>query len=175
MILDEIEICFHPEYQRKFIHKLLSVLHRTGVSDAFGINVLIVTHSPFILSDIPQKNIMYLKEGHQMTEDELETEGVTNPFCANINDILHQSFFLEKGFTGEFAKKKVLSLAKYLKGESNPEKWTAEKARAFIQEIGEPLLREQLMEIYKESPVTGVKDKIALYEAEIEKLREAEL
>lgn len=174
MILDEIEICFHPEYQREFIHKLLSVLHRTGVSDAFGINVLIVTHSPFVLSDIPQGNIMYLAEGHQKTKYELEAEGITNPFCANINDILHQSFFLEKGFIGEFAKSRVLSLVDYLKGKTKDGLWTAEKAREFISEIGEPLLREQLLEIYKESPIAGVKDKIALYKAEIEKLRKSE-
>ena len=174
MILDEIEICFHPEYQRKFIHKLLSVLRRTGVSDSFGINVLILTHSPFVLSDIPQGNIMYLAEGHQKTRDELEAEGITNPFCANINDILHQSFFLEKGFIGEFAKSRVLSLVDYLKGKTKDGLWTAEKAREFISEIGEPLLREQLLEIYKESPIAGVKDKIALYKAEIEKLRKSE-
>lgn len=175
MILDEIEICFHPEYQRQFIHKLLSVLHRTGVSGAFGINVLIVTHSPFVLSNISQGNIMYLTDGHQKTTDELKAEGIVNPFCANINDILHQSFFLEKGFAGEFAKSRVLSLVEYLSGKSNDGHWTAEKARGFISEIGEPLLRGQLLELYKESPVAGVQDKIALYKAEIERLSNTEV
>lgn len=172
MVLDEIEICFHPEYQRTFVSKFVDLMKRTRLTESFGINILVATHSPFVLSDIPQRNIMYLKKGHQLTEDELAADDVTNPFCANINDILHQSFFLEKGFTGEFAKRKVLSLACYLNGEGNDDEWTAVKARSFINEIGEPLLREQLMEIYKESPVTGVRDKIALYEEEIRKLRE---
>lgn len=174
LVMDEVEICFHPEYQRVFVLRLINMLRRMRLNEKFDINVIITTHSPFVLSDIPQRNIMYLKEGRQMTEDEIEAEGVTNPFCANINDILHQSFFLEKGFTGEFAKMKVLSLANYLKGEGNPKEWTAEKARAFIQEIGEPLLREQLMEIYKESPVAGLRDKIALYREEINRLERAE-
>ena len=107
-----------------------------------------------------------------MTEDELVAERVTNPFCANINDILHQSFFLEKGFTGEFARRKVVSLACYLRGEGNRDEWTVDKAKSFISEIGEPLLREQLLEIYKESPIAGVRDKIALYEEEIRRLSE---
>jgi hypothetical protein len=175
MVLDEIEICFHPEYQRTFISKFVDLIKRIKLTESFGINVLVVTHSPFVLSDIPQKNIMYLKEGHQMTEDELEADEVTNPFCANINDILHQSFFLEKGFTGEFAKRKVLSVARYLKEEDNQDNWTPEKARVFINEIGEPLLRGQLLEIYKESPVAGVQDKIALYQAEIAKLEQLEV
>lgn len=172
MVLDEIEICFHPEYQRTFVCKFVDLMKRTRLTENFGINVLVATHSPFVLSDMPQRNIMYLKKGHQMTGDELEADDVNNPFCANINDILHQSFFLEKGFTGEFARNKVLSLASYLKGGENADEWSAEKARAFINEIGEPLLREQLMGIYKESPVAGVMDKIALYEQEIRRLRE---
>ncbi len=174
MVLDEIEICFHPEYQRTFICKFVDLMRRTRLTESFGINVLLVTHSPFVLSDIPQGNVMYLKEGHQMTVNELLAEDVTNPFCANINDILHQSFFLEKGFTGEFARRKVLSLASYLNGDGSHDEWTADKARAFISEIGEPLLREQLMEIYKESRVAGVRDKIALYREEIQRLEREE-
>lgn len=174
MVLDEIEICFHPEYQRTFICKFVDLMRRTRLTESFGINVLLVTHSPFVLSDIPQGNVMYLKEGHQMTVDELLAEDVTNPFCANINDILHQSFFLEKGFTGEFARRKVLSLASYLNGDGGHDEWTADKARTFISEIGEPLLREQLMEIYKESRIAGVRDKIALYREEIQRLEREE-
>ena len=174
MVLDEIEICFHPEYQRTFISKFIALMRRTRLAESFGINVLVVTHSPFVLSDIPQGNIMYLKDGHQLTGEELKAGGVTNPFCANINDILHQSFFLEKGFVGEFARLKVLSLVKYLKDEENRDDWNPEKAREFIQDIGEPLIREQLLGLYKESAVAGVRDKIALYQEEIERLERGE-
>ena len=174
LVMDEVEICFHPEYQREFVQRLVNMVKRMRLNEKFDINVIITTHSPFVLSDIPQRNIMYLKDGHQMTEDELEADNVTNPFCANINDILNQSFFLEKGFVGEFARKKVLSLANYLKEGNNAEEWSAEKARVFIQEIGEPLLREQLMEMYKESPGAGIQDKIALYRDEIERLKREE-
>lgn len=94
--------------------------------------------------------------------------------AANVNDILHQSFFLEKGFVGEFARQKVLSLVKYLKDEENRDDWNPEKAREFIQDIGEPLVREQLLGLYKESTVAGVRDKIALYQEEIERLERGE-
>lgn len=171
MVLDEIEICFHPEYQRTFINKFLDLLKRTNLTSYFGINVLVVTHSPFVLSDIPQGNIMYLKKGHQLTRDELDGESITNPFCANINDILHQSFFLEKGFVGEFAKKRVLSLVDYLKRGNNVDDWNPETARLFIEEIGEPMVREQLLGLYSESKETSAHDKIVLYEEEIRRLR----
>lgn len=170
LVMDEVEICFHPEYQRVFVNRLVNMLNRMKMNEKFDINVIITTHSPFVLSDIPQSNIMYLKEGHQLNEDEIKAEGITKPFCANINDILHQSFFLEKGFVGEFARQRVLSLVHYLNGEGNTDGWTAPKARAFIYEIGEPLVREQLIGIYKESTVAGVRDKIALYREEIQRL-----
>ena len=170
LVMDEVEICFHPEYQRVFVNRLVNMLKRMKLNEKFDINVIITTHSPFVLSDIPQENIMYLREGHQLTDDELKAEGITNPFCANINDILYQSFFLQKGFTGEFAKEYVISLVNFLNGKENVDGWTLEKARAFINKIGEPLVREQLLVIYKESTVAGVRDKIALYKEEIERL-----
>jgi hypothetical protein len=81
---------------------------------------------------------------------------------------------LEKGFVGEFAKQRVLSLLDYLNG-LNVDGWSPEKARAFIAEVGEPLVREQLLGIYKDSLVTGVQDKIAIYREEIQRLEGREL
>lgn len=174
LVMDEVEICFHPEYQRFFVNRLVNMLKRMKLNKKFDINVIITTHSPFVLSDIPQDNIMYLKEGHQLTDDEIKAEGINNPFCANINDILHQSFFLQKGFVGEFARNRVISLVDFLNGDENADGWTQEKARAFINKIGEPLVREQLLGIYKESAVAGVRDKIALYKDEIQRLERGE-
>lgn len=56
-------------------------------------NIVLATHSPFILSDIPTDFIMYMKDGEQR-----DGRDFMNPFGANINDILYQSFFLENGF-----------------------------------------------------------------------------
>lgn len=169
MVLDEIEICFHPDYQRTFISNLLALIERMKLTDLLSINVLIVTHSPFILSDIPQGNIMYLEDGAQLSSYEIKQRGIKNPFCANINDILHQSFFLDKGFVGEFAKRKVLSLAADLK-DKNAKKWSREQAKAFIEEVGEPFIREHLLNLYFEKYDIGKENKIAMYQEEIERL-----
>lgn len=171
MVLDEIEICFHPEYQRTFVSKLLALFKRMNLT---SINVLIVTHSPFILSDITQGNIMYLEDGHQLTKDEIDGRGMRNPFCANINDILHQSFFLDKGFVGEFAKQKVISLADYLSENKNEGDWDEVKAKAFIDEVSEPLVRERLFNMYIKRFGVDRQRKIALYQAEIERLQQEE-
>ena len=175
VVLDEVEICFHPEYQRTFVHKLLSMLTRLGMNNNRYINIWIVTHSPFILSDIPQSNILYLKKGHQQMQPETE-----NPFGANINDILKQSFFLNHGFMGEFSKYYVMSLCNYLCPDNNryekiPSpykniKWDTKRAYHFIQQMGEPLLRSQLMTAYKNSHVLNKHQRIEALRRELELL-----
>ena len=110
IVLDEIEVCFHPEYQRMFISRLVRLLdNQLGFNACFNLHIWITTHSPFILSDIPQPFVTYMDEGRWINPNEVEKRGILNPFAANVNDILHQSFFLDKGFMGEFAKTKILS------------------------------------------------------------------
>lgn len=178
IILDEVEICFHPEYQRTFVHKLLGLLTRLGLNDKNGINIWIVTHSPFILSDILMSNILYLKNGHQQIPTEED-----NPFGANINDILKQSFFLNHGFMGEFSKNYVKSLCHYLypKDEAYKDipsmykiKWDDKRAYNLIQQIGEPLLKTELMAAYRNSPAWNKHRRIEELMRELEALQHEE-
>lgn len=88
--------------QRQYLNTILNYLSVTGLTWECAFHLLIVTHSPFILSDIPQSNILYLQNGKQIKSNDMDV----NPFGANVNDVLAQSFFLNKGFVGDFAKKK---------------------------------------------------------------------
>ena len=144
LILDEVEICFHPEYQRCFVFEFVEFIKRLHLNTYACFNIIIVTHSPFVLSDIPSENILWLKEGKQ----DNYAINRRNPFAANVNDILRNSFFLEKGFMGEFAKQKILSLIKFITGKSSKSKeWDREKAKHFISLIGEPILKEKLTDL----------------------------
>lgn len=168
LLLDEIELCFHPDFQRQFLNNLITTISRMKLNENCGFNILLSTHSPFILSDIPQQNILYLNEG-EVWNNKVKI----NPFCANVNDILYQSFFLNKGFMGEFIRRKVLDLTEYLSnGTNNDEYWDTKKARHFILTIGDPLVKEQLMAMYRDSKFIYKQDKIELYKAEIERIEE---
>ena len=139
LVFDEVEVCFHPEYQRIFIKKLTDML-KNMAKDDFRFNVFVITHSPFILSDIPQENILYLEEG-AIANEKIKK----NPFAANVNDILHQSFFMDNGFTGEFAKQKINSII------SSCEKWTKFDAISFVDEfVGEPIVKACLKRLIEE-------------------------
>ena len=145
LIFDEVEISFHPEYQRKFVYLLVGMLRR--YTEYCSFNVFIVSHSPFILSDIPNKNILYLEEG------EIVDKKMDKTFGANINDLCKDSFFLKHGFVGEYAKDVVSSLVKFLKtGPKTTEfkGWNKEKAYEFIYEIvGEQIVRECLIRMFE--------------------------
>lgn len=141
IILDEVELCFHPEYQRTFLYKLLQSIERLHLNTYCGFNVIITTHSPFLLSDIPQSNVLYLEDGHVV-----DKRCMQNPFAANVNDILRQSFFLKNGFMGEFAKRKILKAI----DDYNKKKLDTDEANELVELIGEPLLKDRLSEVIKE-------------------------
>lgn len=138
IVLDEVELGFHPEYQRKFICFLIETFERLKLSEYLGIHFLITTHSPFMLSDLRKSNILYIEDGKK-----IDKEDMLNPFGANMNDILAQSFFLRNGFVGEFACKKILSLLDWLEGNTN-EGWNMVKAEEVVKSVGEPIVQSHL-------------------------------
>ena len=153
LILDEVEICFHPEFQRRFVNELLGYIKRLFMNRNASFNILIATHSPFILSDIPQSNILYLEDGKMVM-----SEGIKNPFAANICDILYQSFFLKQGFVGEYARKKIKRMIERLL----PGGYFLDDSEAeyhlLMELIGDPFLKMQLQQLYEDRRKRNGKD-----------------
>lgn len=144
LILDEVELYFHPSLQQGLVKRLLDVIESLGLNVIKHINIIFATHSPFILSDIPKENILYLKKGIGCSEDVK-----VNPLGANINDVLHQSFFLDKGFMGDYIKECLENLINYMthSERQNDEFWKSH-AEKLILAIGDPFLRDQLTDMY---------------------------
>ncbi len=99
IMLDEVELYFHPDLQRRFVSLLLDAIRGLRLDGMCGINVTLVTHSPFVLSDIPSENILCLSRSR---EDELQG----NTFAANIHDLFNNTFFLPYT-VGEMARKEI--------------------------------------------------------------------
>lgn len=146
IMMDEIELCYHPEYQRTFVYELVNTIKRLKLNEKCGINILMSTHSPFVLSDIPQSNVLYIDEGKDVSKE----RGI-NTFAANVNELLNRSFFLSNGFMGEFAKEKIVSLINYLKNPQNDDYWTEEEAKQVIELVGDEVIRYQLKELYRKA------------------------
>lgn len=151
LVMDEVEICFHPEYQRRFISEMIGYIERLGLNKNMSFNILIATHSPFILSDVLKGNILYLDDGKNANI----TDKFKNPFCANICDLLYQSFFLKEGFIGEYSRQKLRSIflllnkPKYLSTKEIREKRIEEQLRFYIEEVGDPFIIMQIKQLAK--------------------------
>ena len=151
IIFDELELYLHPEYQRTFIKNILTVLNIFNEKDFehyqedLKFSILLSTHSPFILSDIPSENILKLEDGQTVKHDKI------NSFGSNIHDLLADEFFLREGFMGEFAAEKINRLFKEIKKYDENKKFlTKEQYLIYEKEvklIGEKVLREPLLNL----------------------------
>jgi len=111
IFLDEPDLSFHPKWQKEYIKFLVSLLKNFNNP----INIIFTTHSPFLLSDMPKQNIIFLDKDENrncqvLTNDEVLEKKQT--FGANIHTLLSDSFFMEDGLMGEFAKGKITEIKK---------------------------------------------------------------
>lgn len=114
IILEEIELYFHPQFQKNLIKYILDGIKQMSFAHIKGIQLMIVTHSPFVLSDIPTSNILALEDGMQ-SKTKLQT------FGANIYDMLNTSFFLHNSTIGDFAQWLIGRIILILKVYENPQ------------------------------------------------------
>ena len=101
IVLEEVELYFHPQLQQSLVKNILDGIKQMGLDSIKGIHILMVTHSPYVLSDIPKQNVLALETNGLPTEKKLNT------FCANIHEMLEDSFFLSDGLQGYFAQWEV--------------------------------------------------------------------
>ncbi|WP_033149747.1 AAA family ATPase [Prevotella sp. RM4] len=144
IIFDEIELYYHPDYQKELVNRMLNVIGNMTLGTVEHINMIFATHSPFILSDIPKDHILYLKNG-----SDVSVEVEVNPFGANINDVLRSSFFLEDGFMGDFVSKNLLELIDYMEKKNDSTKWK-QTAEQVIKAVGDPFLKARLTDLFQE-------------------------
>ena len=141
LVMDEVEICFHPEYQRVFVNRLVNMLKRMRLNEKFDINVIITTHSPFVLSDIPDENILCLKKGEPSRGGVI----LKKTFCANVYDLLANQFFM-KEFVGEFAHAKLDQLIEKINQKKNLTEKEYQLLKAEVNLVGDDFIREKLIE-----------------------------
>ena len=141
LLLDEIEIMLHPLWQKKIfsnLYQLISSFHNKNF------HLIFTTHSPFLLSDIPKQNIIFLdtdENGNCKVVDGLKEKKQT--FGANIHTLLSDSFFMDGGLMGEFAKGKIDKAIKLLNQEQLNED-DLKYCEQIISIIGEPIVENQL-------------------------------
>jgi ABC-type multidrug transport system ATPase subunit len=164
LILDEPETTLHPQWQKNYINEILTLL-KIYEKEKILFHIIITSHSPFILSDLPKENIIFLEKGKQVYpfEDGKQT------FGANIHTLLSHGFFMKDGLMGEFAKSKIDDVINYLNNKESKMK-NDEDAQNIINIIGEPIIKRELQKMLDSKRLSKV-DKIDKIEKDIEELQ----
>lgn len=101
ILIDEVELHLHPEWQRNFIKYINDFFQTSHVGIKF--QFIIATHSPFVVSDIYNQNVIYLGE----------TDRGTKTFGGNIFDIFKDDFYVSNTI-GAFSESIIKDLSEFL-------------------------------------------------------------
>ena len=123
IIVDEPDTLLHPNWQKKLLFLFVTFINTFFKDDV--LNIVITSHSPFILSDIPKENVIFL-EKYKENDDEVKKDIQKLGNCKNVNKniklktfgtnihtLLSDGFFMSDGLMGEFAKSKIEEIKKF--------------------------------------------------------------
>ncbi|MBV7275630.1 hypothetical protein I6U48_22275 [Clostridium sp. PL3] len=182
IIIDEWDAYLHPAIQQTGIRDIVRFINEVFKKES--VHLIITSNAPFMISDLPLNNIIFLDDGKQVDK-------ITNTFAQNIHTLLKDNFFMQQTI-GEFANQNIKGSLKIMdkykqlidkkinKMEFKEDymqymNCTKEvdidkmkkKIKYIIEIIGEPLIKRKLEEKYR---TTFFKD-IRCYEKEIKKLQ----
>lgn len=128
LIFDEAELYFHPDYQRFLVKRIIDMLHICHIDRRRirSVNIILATHSPYVLSDIFTEKSLYLKNGCR-----INVSGQS--FGANYYNMLEESFFFEKSPMGEVATQRI-------------QEWI-DNGKDMSSYVGDPIIRKYLKSI----------------------------
>ncbi|MFY4817394.1 AAA family ATPase [Aliarcobacter butzleri] len=163
-VLDEPDNTLHPNWQKNFINNMIGIIERLEKK----VHFVITSHSPFILSDLPKENVIFLENGKQV----YPFENGKQTFGANIHTLLSHGFFIKDGLMGEFAKDKINQVYNFITDNDTSFIKTKKEAQNIINLIGEPMLKKELQFLYDEKfQIDDIDKQIREHEEAIEKLK----
>jgi predicted ATPase len=142
LLIDEGEVGFHPQWQSQYLFNLVNFVRHLFVE--YKVQIILTSHSPFIVSDLPKENLIFLEKENGNCKVISFNEEQT--FAANIHSLLTNQFFMQDGVVGKFAKTKLQEELKPLL-DKNQKNVDERRLRKIISLIGEPVLQSKLNEL----------------------------
>jgi hypothetical protein len=167
IFIDEIDSYIHPQWQKDIIFNLVEFINEYDAKT----HIIITTHSPIVLSDIPKDNVIKLINSGNIVNDYeqcIYNDGeIESSFGSNIHNLYKDSFFLDSTI-GKFAYSRITNCIKFLTdyetylqdniSENDFEKKhipitsISEKRKEIeyiISIIGEPIIKKKLENMYE--------------------------
>jgi len=180
IMLDEAEVAFHPEWQRIYFEQFLKFVEKNIAKSGTHVQIIIATHSPIMLSDIPRQNTLLLKKDGAGKIIPKKSEECKETFAANIFSLYQNSFFIDDTGIGAFAKNRLEDIVKAI--HKNNQKKTKvydtelmecsdKELMKYIETVGDVYLRAKLKQeffMYHDMDKKTKEDnKVALMRAEL--------
>ncbi len=180
IFIDEGELYYHPEWQRRYISTLLDLVNNADYN--FNIQVIISSNSPFMISDVLSSDVTYISETSKINDD---------TFGQNIHRLLWNNFFMDytigeysRNFISELTnfltynnqdyEKYIDYLKKYYNENEINELNIYDKLLALINQISEIVYRNTLLELLDNTVLaknTKAKNEILSIDKQIEELQ----
>lgn len=198
ILMDEPDIYLHPEWSRCFVQEL--TLYMNHISNdlcqtqnvKLTFQIILTSHSPFILSDLPSGNIIRLdkrsEENDHLYPKDTEEETIgdciysNDPkrlkknnkpkekyLAANIHELLSNKFFMKRTI-GEYAFQTLNKVIKTVNGTAEESEMVdLKEALKFANQIAEPLVRHKITDMISQK--LGKETQISEIDKEIERLQ----
>jgi hypothetical protein len=146
LLLDEGDNAFHPQWKKAYIKYLREILPL--IFKGFKLQVIITSHDPLTLSDLPKSNVVYLERVDGQTR--VGNSESKKTFGANIADLLKDSFFIQDGQIGDFVGGQIDKVIRDIRSGQISSDRRIEIERV-ISTIDEPVLKYKLAEMLSEA------------------------
>lgn len=175
ILLDEFELGLHPQWQKEAISRLIKFFELININKH---HLILTSHSPFLVSDLPRENIIFLDKNASGECVVKEPKDIDRTFGANIHSLYRNSFFMD-GLMGKFAEGKINDVIIFLNevpktiySQKELER-KRDEADFIITQIGEPLIREMLRKQFNEVFYSNknIDERITKLEREIRMLK----
>ena len=178
ILLDETDLGLHPKWQREYIFNLIESIK--AIKSNISVHFICTSHSPFIVSDLPKNNILFLRDG---SECQLKNNELT--FAENIHTLFNDSFFMKQDammgkFSESIIKEAFEFFEKTLKGRNKSEAIKKELKLNYIKKesyykkiieiVGDEYIRVAMINTIEEIELVF---NLNSNKAKLEKLRQA--
>lgn len=148
LLIDEVDLGLHPEWQRVWVKRVLPIIGDIlNNNNKNRLEVLITTHSPIILSDLANDDIIYLNN-NGIDNDYNKKEKTLGQ---NIYKLFLNSFYLDNTqgeFSISFINDIINKLKKFKKNKQTFKQQSDNfnKIEKYIDLIGEDITRNALID-----------------------------
>ncbi|XOJ01561.1 AAA family ATPase [Paenibacillus polymyxa] len=165
LLIDEPDASFHPEWSRRYIANLIKFLGQSHFERAVKFQILLTTHSPFMVSDVPKEHINCIKITNNSGKIKRVVQQADFGLMSNIYDIMKGDFFIGSPI-GEFATQVFKRMLRRIERLDAHDNHKVEQISGQIDGIGEDVLRKKLRQM--------LNDRLAKMEPELLQIKKIE-